>query len=270
MSDILCKECGEPSVLTYCSKICANRAWKKSPGFLNKECQICGEPCHNMYCSGVCRAKARQKFYKENCLTCGKEFTFNREYKKRGGMKYCSLKCSCTVYDLNESFFIQNTNIPLLYQTLGFLYSLGKIHDYVRSDIEIRSKRALIDNFIEIVGSTYPVKTIKRNRKIDTVLIIRSRIMVDYLESIGLSHDVTSHEFPSILSEYKKYFIQGFVNTPNCSVHRKKDHNLVIIVTKSYHLIRGMAEVTGGDIVSRRLEFCLVFKDYERFYTKSS
>src|ERR1035437_5631425 len=138
MSDIVCKECGEPSVLTYCSKICANRAWKKSPGFLNKKCQICDEPCHNMYCSIDCRANARQKFYKENCLTCGEEFIYHRiGYKKRGGMKYCSLKCAGSVYELNENFFIQNTNIPLVYQTLGFLYSLGKIQDYLKSDIEI-------------------------------------------------------------------------------------------------------------------------------------
>lgn len=271
MSAKVCKECGEPCKQKYCSKLCNNRAWKKSKKFLGKKCKFCRKPCHNLYCSKECSAKSRITEYKELCLICGKEFTYHKTgYKKRGGMKFCSYACAASSYNFDENFFFGG-NIPEIYETMGFLFSSGNIVDYSNNEITINSTLELLQNFVSLTKTTYPIKSviIKNNKKRRIFRIsFRSKVVLDYLHNIGLTHAVSKNSFPVILHEYRKYFIKGFLNAPNCLVFNKIDHNLVIVISKSYHIIRTIAEVTGGDMVTKNLEFCCAFKDYDRFYTK--
>ena len=183
-------------------------------------------------------------------------------------MIYCSYKCAASVYTFDDKFFFKNTDIPTVYETLGFLFSNGNIMSYVDNKIDINSTKRLLDKFIEITHTTYPIKTVKVKQKQTFRLTIRSKVVLNYLYDIGLSHTASNHYFPTILDEYKKFFIKGYINSPNCFIYRKQDHNLVIIVSKSYHIIRTIAEVTGGDMVTKKLEFCCAFKDYDRYYEK--
>lgn len=256
----------------YCSKLCRNRAWKKSKKFLKKKCKICKKPCRNKFCSRECEAESKRKIYKENCLTCGKEFIIrNINDKKRGGGKYCSWKCASSTYYFDENFFKRSSDVEITYEILGFVFGYGVIHDYERFEIVFNADKLLLENFITITKTSYPVKVIPVRGKPEKKyrLIIRSKAVIDYLHDIGFTHNISKHEFPCILPEYKKYFLKGFLNSPNCCVYEKKDHNLVVVLTKSYHIIRTIADFTGGEILSKNLDYCCVFKDYDKFYYRS-
>ena len=64
----------------------------------------------------------------------------------------------------------------------------------------------------------------------------------------------------------RKYFIKGFLNSPNCCVFDKDDCNIVVILSKSYHITRTISDITGGELMTKNLEYCCVFKDYDKFY----
>ena len=270
MSDKLCAECGNKSTKKYCSKKCADDAWRKSERFLKNKCEICGNPCHNKFCSKDCSAKNQTTIHTTNCLTCGKEFTFHKMSDKLiGKVKYCSYTCSAKVYSIDENFFLGNTDIPTIYEMLGFLFSSAYIRNYGDYEICINSTKELIERFNSITKSDYPINPIMvKNNKRNIIYrtIFRSKIIMDYLCDIGFSYNIDKHTFPTILPEYKKYFIKGFISSPNCCVYYKKDHNLVIFLTKSYPIVREVSEITNNEIVCKNTDFCCAFKDYDKFY----
>lgn len=264
---MICKECGGPSEKAYCSKLCANRFWKKSPGFLNKKCLICGEPCHNSYCSYTCKASTLKKEHKENCLTCGKEFIFsNIAYKKRGGMKYCSYKCAHTIYKLDETFFTHYSDIPLIYQTLGFLFATARVQDYGTHDIDVRATKEELVKFSKIVSSTYKITSANgfgNGHKNCYRVKIKSKIWLDYLDYIGFNNILATHTFPIILEEYRLDFIKGYVKTDMCEIHKKDNYTLYIIKGYSYHLIRCITDFLKAEMATKQLEYCCIFKDFD-------
>lgn len=277
MNICLGPDCGKPCKNKYCSKLCRNRVWKKSKTFLKKKCkgivngEVCKKPCRNKYCSRSCAA-SNKKEYKENCLTCGREFTYTNIYtKKRGGSKYCSWKCAASKYYFDENFFKRTTDVESTYEILGFVFGYGVIHDYERFEIVFNADKILLENFIATTKTSYPIKEIPIRGKSDKKyrLTIRSQITIDYLHSIGFTHNIALHDFPCILPEYKKYFIRGFLNSPNCCVYEKDDYNLVVVITKSYHVMRMIADFTGGEMLTKNLDYCCVFKDYDKFYYQS-
>jgi hypothetical protein len=271
MNVCLGPNCGKPCKQKYCSRLCNNRAWKKSKKFLKRKCIICKEPCRNKYCSQDC-ANSKKKEYKEICLTCGKEFTYNKiSYKLRGGMKYCSPKCASSTYYFDEDFFTSSANVETAYEILGFVFGYGVIDDYSRFQIVINADKQLLQNFVAMTKTSYPIKEIPIRGSNDKKyrLIFRSQKILNYLYDVGFTHSLVKHEFPCILDEYKKYFIKGFLNSPNCCVYEKENYNLVVILTKSYHIFRTIADFTNGDIITKNLQYCCVFKDYDKFYTKN-
>src|ERR1700761_6160631 len=198
----------------YCSKLCNNRAWKKSKTFLNKKCQAvgCKKPCRNKFCSHKCEAITKKKEHKEICLTCGKEFTYNNiSYKKRGGSKYCSLKCSASNYFFSDYFFKRPDDVESTYEILGFVFGYGIIDDYSRFEITLNADKLLLQNFAEITKTTYPIKEIPIRGKPEVKyrMTFRNEEAINYLHSIGFTHALSKHEFPCILPEYRKYFIRG-------------------------------------------------------------
>lgn len=266
---MVCKECGGPSESTYCSRLCANRFWKKSPGFLKNKCKVCGNPCHNIYCSKKCKASTTIVDYKENCLTCGKEFIFKKiAYKKRGQMKYCSYKCAKTLYHVDETFFTHYSNIPLLYQTLGFLFASGRIQDYGTHDIDVNSTKENIENFTKVVNSTYPIfqsSDLTGNKDIYRTKI-KCKTWQDYLSYIGFGCAAELHTFPIILEEYILDFIKGYIKSNMSQIYIKEDHRLIFLKTKSYSLARGIADFTNSEVVTKHLGFIIVIKDENNVY----
>ena len=262
--DKICKECGGPSLKTYCCKLCANRAWKKSPGFLCNQCKVCGKPCHNIYCSKKCKASTIKVEYKENCLTCGKEFIYNKTaYKLRGQMKYCSYKCAKTLYHIDETFFTHHINIPELYQTLGFLFASGRIQDYETWDVSITASKEVLENFAQIVSSTYPIFP-SDNGLYRTV--IKCQKWLNHLSYIGFGYTLQHHTFPIILDEYILDFIKGYINSNMSEIYIKEDHRLIFVKTKSYSLARGIADFTNSEVVTKHLGFIVVIRDVNNTY----
>ncbi len=264
--------CGKPCRNKYCSRRCNNRAWKKSKTFLNKKCKECKKPCSNKYCSRKCAAKSMTNERKEICLTCGGEFTYNNiGYKKRGGAKYCSLKCSASNYFFNDFFFKRPNDVESTYEILGFVFSNGVIDDYSRFEITLNADKILLQNFAIVAKTTYPIKEIPIRGKTEKIyrMTFRNQETINYLHSIGFTHNLSIHEFPCILPEYRKYFIRGFLNSPNCCVFEKDDHNMIVVVSKSYHIIRTISDIMGVEIITKKLEYCCVFKDYTKFYIKN-
>jgi len=267
-----CIVCGKPCKVKYCSKLCNNRAWKKSKTFLKKKCKVCKKPCRNKFCSHKCEGVANTKIYKENCLTCGKEFTYNKIFaKKRGGMIYCSYECASRIYLFDEEFFLKDTDVELRYVIMGFVFANGYISDYERHRITINGSKEQLQDFVTITKTTYPIKEVPiRNSNEKTYRItFTSKPILDYLHDIGFSHHLSKHTFPIILDEYKKHFIKGFINSPNCCVYKKRDHNLVILLTKSYNIMQLISDITNSDTITKNLEYCVVIKDYNNFYTKN-
>ena len=261
--------CNNKCKRKYCCRLCNNRAWKKSKTFLNKKCEICEKPCRNRFCSHECEATTKRKERKEICLTCGKEFIYdNISYKKRGEAKYCSLKCASSSYYFNDHFFKSATNAETVYEILGFLFGNGVIDDYSRFEITLNADKLSLQNFAFVTKTTYPIKEIAVRNSFEKKyrITFRNEETISYLHSIGFTHALSKHEFPCILPEYRKYFIKGFLNSPNCCVFEKNDHNIVVVLSKSYHIIRTISDITGGELMTKNLEYCCVFKDHDKFY----
>ena len=266
MADKICRECGGPSAKTYCSKVCATRWWRKSTTYKKNKCLECGEPCNNMYCSYKCKGKTMIREYKENCLNCGNEFIYHKiSYKNRGQMKYCSYACANAVYSVEDKFFTHNPDIPLIYETLGFMFASAFIYDYKDFEIEIRTTdKDRLDKFIKDVKSTYPIQYVKTLKEYRTS--IRSKVWIEYLSDIGFGHSLNKHIFPIILPEYKIDFIRGYINSKMCEIYPKKDYKLIIIKAVSYPLIREIAHVSGGDLVTKHLKFHCVIRDKDKLW----
>ena len=259
MEQKVCRECGKPSEKAYCSKLCANRYWRKSKTYKQKTCVICGKPARETYCSLKCAGASREKsIHTAICSnpSCGKEFTFDRiSYLKRGQMKFCSRICANTRYSVNDTFFTHYPDISAIYQTLGFLFSNGFIYSYKDFEIELRSPdKEKLEKFKLLVNSTYPIKYFKKLKEYNT--IVRSKTWLEYLSDIGLSSNLNTHTFPTILEEYKIDFIKGYMTSELCKIHK---NNTIDIKAESYPLIREVALVTGGDLVTKHLAFhCLI------------
>lgn len=263
-----CAECGGPSEKKYCSKLCANRFWKKSLGFKKKKCKVCGKPCSNIYCSYKCRDVEREKNYTAICQFCGKEFIFHKiHYQLRGQMKYCSPSCAVSSHRIDNSFFTHHQDIPLIYRTLGFLFACGYIYLLTDFEIEIRSTKKRLEDFNKTLGSTYQIFSAKGrgSNKDKYRLLIRSKEIVNYLTYIGFGESLEAHMFPLILPEYRLDFVKGYIDSEMCKIYNKKENDkeykYYVIKTKSYPLARGIAEITGGELLTKHLEFWCIVKD---------
>lgn len=265
-----CAECGGPSEKKYCSKLCANRFWKKSTGYKKNKCKLCGKPARELYCSNKCRAENSKKSYTAICQFCGKEFIFHKiHYQLRGQMKYCSSSCVTSVHRIDNSFFTHHTDIPLIYKTLGFLFASGFIYLFTDFEIEIRSDKKRLEKFSATLNSTYQISQLTSNKD-RCRLLIRSKEIINYLLYIGFGESLEHHIFPLILEENRLDFVKGYMDSNMCIKYNKKEngipYTIYVIKTKSYPLARGMAEVTGGELLTKHLEFCCIIKDYDNKY----
>jgi len=264
--DKICRECGGPSKKTYCSKVCATRWFRKSATYKKNKCLECGKPCSNMYCSYKCKGKTQIKEYKEICLNCGKEFIYHKiSYKNRGQMKYCSSSCSNAIYYIEDSFFTHNPNIPLIYETIGFIFASGFIFDYQTFEIEIRTTdKERMDKFVSDTKSTFPVQYHPKLKEYRTA--IRCRQWIEYLSDIGFGHSLNKHIFPIILTEYKMDFVKGYIQSRMADIYPKKDYKLIVIKAVSYPLIREIAHVTGGDLITKHNKYHCIIRDKDNTY----
>ncbi len=237
-----------------------------------KNCLFCKKEFETGGCVKYCSRKCStddKKVYKTqetNCLSCGKKvITPALSYKVIG--KYCSTSCLRAKHYFAYDFFTKKDNPEISYEILGFLFAYAKFNE--TGAVEIRAEEYLLKNFIEATKTTYEIKECRRPKLGDyhSVSFFNADIK-KYLIDIGFSDSSNIHDFPCILPEWHKYFIRGFLNGPNCCVHKKEDHNLVIIISKSYHIIRTISDITGGEMLSKGFDYCCVFKDYERFYCK--
>lgn len=267
----LCAECGEPSLIgkngkakKFCSKKCANKFWFKTEAYLKNKCLQCGNNCRHLYCSVDCQSKFTKKTFTAICLKCDKEFTYHKEsYKKRGQMIYCSNTCKNSVYSVNETFFTHHSNIEEIYQVLGYLFATGRIQDYGTHDIDIKGTKSKLEMLSNIVGSNFPIFSSNStdSKGNDNFRIkIRNRVWMNYLDDIGFKNDLM-HSFPIILPEYVPYFIAGYIDSPLTSIKQDSDNRVITIKAKSYSLIQGIADFTGGEVITSKLEYHCIIKD---------
>jgi predicted nucleic acid-binding Zn ribbon protein len=130
-----CLVCSAPSIYTYCSLSCSNRARSKkneSKYFLNpKSCKTCSSPIpyarrfSNVFCSSSCSAifnngeRTRKPKNYRICNVCGKETT---------NPKYCSISCSSIpLLDKSLSNFLDGK--------LAYRNSIKKVLVRVRGNI---------------------------------------------------------------------------------------------------------------------------------------
>lgn len=267
-----CAECGKPSEKKYCSKLCATRYWRKTSTVYKKnKCKICGKSCVNIYCSYKCRDIDRIVEHKTSCENCGIEFTYDRPaYIRRGQMKFCSKKCANEVYEINHNFF-KGKDIEIIYEAMGFIFGNGYIYDIKKFELELRGTRKKLEEFKKLTKCGFPIKKArdKKTNKKTFKLLIRSEEWIHYLYNLGFSNTFEGHKFPTILDEYKIYFIKGYLNSNFCNTFTKVENNeknkYFIIKTKSYDLLRGIAEVVNGVLYTQKLEFCLLVKNEEIF-----
>ena len=219
-----------------------------------------------MYCSYKCKGKTQIKEYKELCLNCGKEFIYHKiSYKNRGQMKYCSYSCANAVYSIEDTFFTHNPNIPLIYETLGFLFAHGTILDYELFEIEIRTTdKERMDKFVLDVKSTYPIEYVKNLKEYRTT--IRSKTWIEYLSDIGFTYSLNKHLFPIILPEYHMFFIQGYISSKMADIYNKQNYKLIVIKATSYPLIREIAHITGGDLLTKHNKYHCIVRDKSAVY----
>ena len=175
-----------------------------------------------------------KKFLSAICERCKKEYLYCREDRRKG--KYCSVICLNKRYDIDDHFF-EGNDVEKIYEIIGLIFSIGRIKSPKdnRFILQTVSEKDLL-RFAEYTKSTY--KIIKRkltNKKFKYETLICSKIMIDYLADIGLTNRRNLTMFPTILPEYAKYFLNGYIKSENATIYKKKDHNLIIINENNCH-----------------------------------
>lgn len=140
-----CAQCGVAyrqarSDQRYCSQRCAARAWRSRQGIVvrgtlpfPRTCEACAQPFRSQFkdarfCSRLCRTNAYEAARKraracgpgkrwaagkefvprDKCLTCGTPFYAPPVLRRRGGGKYCSVRCKAKAMTAGQ--FPQVTN----------------------------------------------------------------------------------------------------------------------------------------------------------------
>jgi hypothetical protein len=250
-----CVVCGKPCRRMYCCSKCKFVDFKKRISINN--CLICGKPCSNLYCSRKCSGIDNIKeAYKATCEFCGKEFTYKiPAYKKRGQMRFCSYKCQSSKYIVDDNFFKGSDNISQIYQTMGFIFASGVIMDIKLGIIDLIAEEEKLKKLASTINSTYKI------RKTDNNLYrtyIRSAEITNYLFDLGFTSNHETHQFPTILPEYKLDFIKGFASV-NSELHQNEE--IMFVKVKSYSIAREITEILQSELVSKHLGFICIVRE---------
>jgi hypothetical protein len=249
----VCAICGNPSEKMYCSSKCTKQAWKKSPK----------HPSNKPKPEKIIKEKKPKLTAICQNIHCGKEFIVDRPaYLKRGQMKFCSHACSERKYVVNEDFFTHHTKHNEIYNVLGFLFASGKILSWGINEIQIHSTKKKLEWFKKVTKCTYPIKPAECIKDKSKIVLYKIKITCEkwttYLEDLGLSIAYTKHEFPCMLPEYRKWFVEGYIQTPWRS---KKTDTDIILEIESPNLAKGIKEVTNGELVTNNLGYTITLKD---------
>ena len=247
----VCAICGNPSERMYCSRKCANEAWKKSPNHYSNKPKLPKKKKPKL--TAICQN-----------VHCGKEFIVDRPaYLKRGQMKFCSHACSERKFIVNEDFFTHHPNHDEIYNVLGFIFACGKILSWGINEIQIHSTKKKLEWFKKVTNCTYPINPAKAIKDIKKVVLwkikINSQKWSEYLGDLGLSVAYPKHEFPCMLPEYRKWFVEGYIQTPYRS---KKTETDIILEIESPGLAKGIKEVTNGELVTSNYGYTITLKDW--------
>ena len=250
-----CIVCGKPCRRMFCCAKCKFADFKKRRSVNN--CLICGKPCTNLYCSTTCSGIDNIKeAYKATCEFCGKEFTYKiPAYKKRGQMRFCSYKCKSSKYIINDNFFKGSDNIPQIYQTMGFIFAAGVIMDIKLGIIDLIAEEEKLKKLAATMNSTYKIQKTDNNLY---RTYIRSNEITDYLFDLGFTLTHETHQFPTILPEYKLDFIKGFASV-NSELHQNDE--IMFVKIKSYSIAREIAEILQCELVTKHLGFICIVRD---------
>ena len=255
-----CVECKKPCKVMYCSNLCKQKAFQKTDKYLKNKCKVCEKPCSNLFCSNECKGIDKTKEpYVAVCEACGKEFTYKiPAYKRRGQMRFCSKSCKNMVFSVDDNYFKGSEDTSKIYQTLGFLFGNAVILDIKIGVFDIIAEETKLKNFVETIKSTYRIQ--KTDGKDMWRSYIKSYEMVNYLFDLGFTANHETHEFPTILPEYKLDFIKGYADT-NSELHQ--DGAVMFIKTKSYSIARGIAEFLGCELVTKQLGYICIIRSPE-------
>lgn len=259
-----CKKCKKKVNSVNARRMCA--ACKTVEDYAKKysrRCVICEKKCQEVYCCGFCRREGERIYYKGKCANCDKTYLYLDDKDI-----YCGGDCKRDVSARAHNFFKNSTNIPTVYKVMGFMFSHGAINDYFNSSIQLYADVESLKKVISLLGLNWNVK-IPLTNKTKPFSLVRNVYIMAYLETIGFTHNKNLHTFPIILNEYKKYFIQGYINEENCIIEEYDTHNIVTINSPNVYFIMGLNDFVGGVIRTNELKYYSMFKDYDKYYNLS-
>lgn len=225
-----CESCNKSILIKrsrdYNKKFCNPQCSGRNRARKNRCCVYCETEFYPKFteqklCSKKCSNEAQRSAYTKQCEQCNKDFILNNKaYERRGGGRFCSVKCSTRKFNFKEDMFLDVDTSDKAYW-LGFLLADG-YNDYTELVINLSSKDTEhLKKFKTFMQSEHPIKLSDGNR---VSFRIASLENCENLKKHGM---VKAKSFileaPKIKEELCMDLIRGFFDGDGCIYLYKKE-----------------------------------------------
>lgn len=239
-------------VKEFCNRKCAaNFLFSKKK---ENTCKICNKifftiPSYNhKFCSRACSNKNKCKVYVRYCRKCNVKFILqNIAYERRGGGRFCSVKCGTRTYNFNEEYF-ENINSSEKAYWLGFLFADGNIYKNQLTLKLQQTDKNHLKKFKIALDSEHPIHdgiSITNNKQYfySSFFIGSKKLCYDLIKINLIQNKSFKIKFPRIEEKFYSHFIRGYFDGDGCIYINKKKYKRWSIFSASENFILKLKDI---------------------------